>query len=58
MTPQPREKARCKYCDQPIEKFLPHPGGAGVWMHVDGHHAYPECRYLKATPKEDDDGRC
>ena len=49
--PQDKE---CMHCEQPIRKFYAYKGAPGVWMHLDGHRAYPECRYLKATPKEGD----
>ena len=49
---QPVEESQCLHCEQKIRKFYPYPGAAGQWMHLDGHRAYPECRNLKATPKD------
>lgn len=48
---QPPETGECLHCEQPIRKFYPYDGADGEWMHIDGRHAYPECRGLRAVPK-------
>jgi hypothetical protein len=45
------EVADCLHCGKPIRKFHPYEGAQGVWMHLDGLHAYEDCRGLKAAPK-------
>jgi hypothetical protein len=44
------ETADCRHCGKPIRKFSPYVGAKGVWMHLDGSHAYEDCRDLKAEP--------
>ena len=52
MSPPELALGVCRHCEQTIRQFELYPNGPKQWLHVDGSHAYPECRNLKAEPKE------